>query len=209
MYKFDLYFHRGMNEWMHLCCCREKISDPLTSFLSMCLFLRATWNLSAISCEGPELPENTFPRIHQCSAIWFGPKWTSWYGSKLIDAAAAMAEANFGNKQPQFTIIPASTESKAGSTLTATVSLCSAAPKLYAFESAANIAYYTSTITDEPGSDEPISTTTDAATPTAANSNKSTTAISKDAESCRTEICWFNRLTTRCDRAGCDNNRCC
>lgn len=88
-----------------------------------------------------------------------------------------MAEANFGNKQPQFTIIPASTESKAGSTLTAAVSLCSAAPKLYAFESAANIAYYTSTITDEPGSDEPISTPTDAA-----NANKSTTVISTDAE---------------------------
>lgn len=90
-----------------------------------------------------------------------------------------MAEANFGNKQPQFTIIPASTESKAGSTLTAAVSLCSAAPtlQLHAFESAANIAYYTSTITDEPGSDEPISTPTDAG-----NANKSTTVISTDAE---------------------------
>lgn len=145
----------------------------------MCFFLRATCNLSSIPCEGPELPEDTFSRIHQCSAIWFGPKWTSWYGSELIDAAAAMAEANFGNKQPQFTIIPASTESKAGSTLTAAVSLCSAAPtlQLHAFESAANIAYYTSTITDEPGSDEPISTPTDAG-----NANKSTTVISTDAE---------------------------
>lgn len=113
-----------------------------------------------------------------------------------------MAEADVGNNQSQFTIIPAPTESKtAGSTLTAANALCSVTPKFHVLESAANTdatsTAAAATITNGPGSDEPIpSTTADAATPTAdadaaaaANVSKSTTAISKDDESCSAEIC--------------------
>lgn len=116
-----------------------------------------------------------------------------------------MAEADVGNNQSQFTIIPAPTESKtAGSTLTAANALCSVTPKFHVLESAANTdatsTAAAATITNGPGSDEPIpsttATTADAATPTAdadaaaaANVSKSTTAISKDDESCSAEIC--------------------
>ncbi|KAL0699615.1 hypothetical protein Bca4012_055737 [Brassica carinata] len=142
---------------------------------------------------GPEPPEDTFSRVHECSTIRFGPEWTGWYNTKLLDAAA-MAEAHVWNNQPQFTTIPAPTESKTISTLAAAISLCSVAPKFFAFEPAANITYYTATITYGPGSDERMSSSTDAETATAtadvaANANKSSTAICKDAESCRTEIC--------------------
>lgn len=158
--------------------------------------------LFAIHYLGPEPAENTFfPRFHEFSATGFGPKWTSWHATKLLGAAAAMAEANVGNNQSQFTIIPAPTESKtAGSTVTAANAFCSVTPKSYVHESAAaNVTDDASaaTITNGPGSDEPIpstaaTTTADAAKPTAdtaADANKSTTAISKDDESCRSEVC--------------------
>lgn len=115
-----------------------------------------------------------------------------------------MAEADVRNNQSQFTIFPPPAESKtAGSTLTAANALCSVTPKFHVLESAANITDATTaaaaTITNGPGSDEPIpstaaTTTADAANPTAtadaaADAHKSTTAISKDDEPCRAEIC--------------------